>query len=123
MAYLRAHLRSEYLGRPSAAVRQLRAGRAELADAGIRAAGLRALLLAEEADVRERQGRFREAYECARVAVAEAEDAGDARALALSLDVLNACLIRTGHPDEANHMDRVLRCTRSSVTRYRSPSR
>ncbi len=108
MAYLRAHLRSEYLGRPSAAIRQLRAGRTELADVGIRAAGLRALLLAEEADVRERQGRFREAYECARVAVAEAEGAGDARALALSLDVLNACLIRTGHPDEANHMDRVL---------------
>ena len=58
--------------------------------------------------MRERQGRLGEAFECARVAVAEAEGAGDARALALSLDVLNACLIRTGHPDQADHMDRVL---------------
>ncbi len=107
-AYRRAHLRSEYLGRPSAAIRQLRSGRAELAETGIRGAGQRALLLAEEANVRERQGRLAEGLACARVAVAEAERAGDPRALALSLEVLNSCLLRTGHPGEATHMDRVL---------------
>ena len=108
MAHRRAHLRSEYLGRPSAAIRQLRAGRAELGERGSDAAGLRALLIAEEANVRERQGRLDEALACARVAVAEAEGASDARALALSLDVLNTCLIRTGHSEQAEHMGRVL---------------
>ena len=108
MAYRRAHLRSEYLGRPSAAIRQLRAGRTGLGNLGSDAAGLRALLLAEEASVRERQGRLAEGLECARVAVTEAEGAGDARALALSLEVLNSCLMRTGHTQEAQHMGRVL---------------
>ena len=46
----RAYLRTEFLGRPSAAIRQLRAARAELDTLGDRAAGLRALLLAEESD-------------------------------------------------------------------------
>jgi len=108
MAHRRAHLRSEYLGRPSAAIRQLRAGRSELGDLGSDAAGLRALLIAEEANVRERQGRLAEALACARVAVAEAEGATDTRALALSLEVLNSCLMRTGHAEQADQMGRVL---------------
>jgi len=108
MAHRRAHLRSEYLGRPSAAIRQLRAGRSGLGDLGPEAAGLRALLLAEEANVRERQGRLADALACARKAVGEAEGASDARALALSLEVLNSCLMRTGHADQADHMGRVL---------------
>jgi class 3 adenylate cyclase/tetratricopeptide (TPR) repeat protein len=107
-AYHRAILRSEFFGRPSSAIRVLRAGRDGLADAGVIAAGMRALLLAEEADVRERQGRLREGLECAHLAVREAEQAGDKRALALALDVLNILLLRTRGPDEAIHMGRVL---------------
>ena len=108
MAYRRAHLRNEYLGRPSAAVRQLRAGRAALDGTGADAAGLRALLLAEEANVRDRQGRLDDAIARAREAVAEAERAGEPRALALALEVLNNCLIKSGHAHDATHMDRVL---------------
>ena len=108
MAYRRAHLQSEYLGRPTAAIRQLRAGRAGLEHLGSSAAGQRALLLAEEANVRERQGRLAEGLACARVAIDEAERAGDARALALSLEVCNSCLVRAGRPEDATNMDRVL---------------
>ena len=108
MAYHRAILRSEFLGRPSSAIRQLRAGRRGLADAATAGAGMRALLLAEEADVRERQGRLREGLECAHRAVREAEQAENKRALALALDVLNIVLLRTRGPDEAIHMGRVL---------------
>ena len=80
----------------------------ELEHLGSGANGLRALLHAEEANVRERQGRLSEGLECARVAVAEAERAGDTRALALSLEVFNSCLLRAGHTNEATHMGRVL---------------
>jgi class 3 adenylate cyclase/tetratricopeptide (TPR) repeat protein len=108
LAYLRARLRHEYLGRPSAAIRLLRAGRAELANIDGQGAGLDALLLAEEASVRERQGRFAQSMACARLAIPAAERAGDKRALALSLDTLNACLMRTGRTKEATSLDRVM---------------
>jgi class 3 adenylate cyclase/tetratricopeptide (TPR) repeat protein len=108
LAYLRARLRQEYLGRPSAAIRLLRAGRAELAGTHGQGAGLNALLLAEEANVRERQGRLVQSLTCARLAVPAAERAHDKRALALSLEVLNSCLMRTGRTEEATHMDRVV---------------
>jgi class 3 adenylate cyclase/tetratricopeptide (TPR) repeat protein len=108
LAYLRARLRHEYLGRPSAAIRLLRAGRAELAAADGQGAGLDALLLAEEANVRERQGRLAQSLGCARLAVSAAELANDKRALALSLEVLNSCLMRTGRAEEATFMDRVV---------------
>jgi class 3 adenylate cyclase len=108
LAYLRAHIRNEYLGRPSAAIRLLRAGRAELAATNGQAAGLDALLLAQEANVRERQGRLAQGIACARLAVPAAERAGDKRALALALEVLNTCLARTGQAEQATSMDRVL---------------
>jgi tetratricopeptide (TPR) repeat protein len=108
LAYLRARLRHEYLGRPSVAIRLLRAGRAELAGADGQVAGLDALLLAEEASVRERQGRLGQGLDCARLAVAASERADDKRALALSLEVLNSCLMRTGRAEEATFMDRVV---------------
>ncbi len=108
MAYRRAHLRNEYLGRPAAAIRQLRAGRDALAEVGRDGAGLRALLLAEEANVRERQGNFSVGIARAQEAIAEAEEAGERRALALSLEVLNNCLFKSGHAQEATYMDRVL---------------
>ncbi len=56
MAQRRAHLRSEFLGRPSSAIRQLRAARTELALGEPDAAGLRALLIAEEAAVQPAAG-------------------------------------------------------------------
>ena len=108
MAYRRARLRHEYMGRPSAAIRLLRKGMAELDDANPQAADLRALLLAEEANVRERQGHLSQALDCARRAIPEAERSGDKHALALSLEVLNSCLTRTGHAEDATYMDRVL---------------
>jgi tetratricopeptide (TPR) repeat protein len=108
LAYLRAHIRNEYLGRPSAAIRILRAGRAELAAVDGQAAGLDALLLAQEANVRERQGHLAQGVACARLAVPAAERAGDKRALALALEVLNSCLTRSGQSDQAVYMDRVL---------------
>ena len=103
MAYRRAYLRSEFLGRPSAAIRQLRTARAELDAVGSEGAGLRALLLAEEADVRQRQGRLAEALECAGRAADEAEQASDKRALALALHSMSVSLVRAGRAEEANH--------------------
>ena len=108
IAYRRAHLRSEFLGRPSSAIRQLRAGNADLATVGPSAAGVRALLLAEEAAVRDRQGRLSEGIRCAMHAVREAEKAGDKRALALSLDVLNSLRYRSGEPGMVADMHRAV---------------
>ncbi|MGO9854064.1 MAG: adenylate/guanylate cyclase domain-containing protein [Acidimicrobiales bacterium] len=104
----RAYLRTEFLGRPSAAIRQLRAARAELDTHGDRAAGLRALLLAEESDARLRQGRLAETMACAARAAHEAELAGEKGALALSLHARSVCLVRMGRAEEAHDMARVL---------------
>jgi class 3 adenylate cyclase/tetratricopeptide (TPR) repeat protein len=104
----RAHLLSEYLGRPSSAIRQLRAARAELVSSERDVVGMRAQLLAEEAAVRQRQGRLAEGLACANQAVREADEAGDKRALALALDSQNTLLVRTGRQDEAIHLGRAL---------------
>ncbi len=108
MACRRAYLRTEYLGRPSAAIRQLRSARSDLDALGERAAGLRALLLAEESDARLRQGRLAETMKCAERAAHEAELAGERRALALSLHARSVCLVRMGRVEEAQDMARVL---------------
>jgi len=109
MAYRRARLRSEYLGRPVPAIRLLRSARAALDPIGDRAAGLQALLLAEEANARQRQGRLSEAVECADRAAREAELSDEKRALAISLHVRNISLLKAGRPDEADSMDWVLK--------------
>jgi class 3 adenylate cyclase/tetratricopeptide (TPR) repeat protein len=108
IAYCRAYLRSEYMGRPSTAIRLLRSARSDLRSAGAEAAGLKALLLAEEADVRQRQGRSSEAIACGRRAAREAEAAGDKLALARALHALTIGLVKTGRVDEVDFMDRVL---------------
>jgi class 3 adenylate cyclase/tetratricopeptide (TPR) repeat protein len=108
MACRRAHLRSEFLGRPSSAIRQLRAAGAELALAAPDASGLHALLITEEAAVRQRQGRLAEGLECANQAVREADRGSDKSILARALDLQNTLLVRTGRQDLAIHMDRVL---------------
>jgi class 3 adenylate cyclase/tetratricopeptide (TPR) repeat protein len=108
LACRRAYLRTEFLGRPSAAIRQLRAARTELDALGDRAAGLRALLLAEESDARLRQGRLTETMECAAQAAKEAERASEKGALALALHARSVCLVRMGRAEEARDMGRVL---------------
>jgi class 3 adenylate cyclase/tetratricopeptide (TPR) repeat protein len=108
MACRTAHLRSEFLGRPSSAIRQLRAARAGLAPDEPEALVLHALLNAEEAAVRQRQGRLTEGLARANQAVLEASQANDKRALALALDLQNTLLVRTGRQAEAIHMSRAL---------------
>jgi class 3 adenylate cyclase/tetratricopeptide (TPR) repeat protein len=108
IAYCRAYLRSEYLGRPSTAIRLLRGARNDLQDLGAESAGLHALLLAEEADVRQRQGRLAEAIACGRRAVEEAERTDDTRALARALHALSSGLVKAGRVDEVDFMDQVL---------------
>jgi class 3 adenylate cyclase/tetratricopeptide (TPR) repeat protein len=106
--YSRAYLRSEFLGRPSSAIRLLRSARAALEGRGADAAGLQALLLAEEADVRQRQGRLSDALDCASRAALEAEKYDAKRALAISLHVKNISLVKAGRADEVSAMDWVL---------------
>jgi tetratricopeptide (TPR) repeat protein len=107
----RAYIRSEYQGRPSAAIRQIHAALSQLAATGTSQPEIdtiRANLLAHEADVRLRQGRLTEALRCSQQAVEEAERVANRRALALGLYVLDGCLMRTGRTEEATHMERVL---------------
>jgi tetratricopeptide (TPR) repeat protein len=108
IAYRRAYVRSEYLGRPSTAIRLLRAARTELNGADAKTKGLHALLLAAEADVRQRQGRPGEAIKCGRRAAHEAERVGDKRALARALQALNIGLVKAGRADEVDFMDQAL---------------
>jgi tetratricopeptide (TPR) repeat protein len=108
VAYRRAHLRSEYLGRPGAAIRLLRSARTNLDCADDDAAGLRALLLAEEAYARQRQGRLSEAIECAGRAAEEAERSNQKRALAIALHVRNISFGKGGQLDKADSMDQAL---------------
>ncbi len=103
-----AHLQSEFLGRPSSAIRQLRAARSGLASDEPDTAGLRALLNVEEADARRRQGRLAEGLDRANRAVREADQAGDKHALARALALQNMLLVQTGRQDEAIHMGRAL---------------
>jgi class 3 adenylate cyclase/predicted ATPase len=108
VAYRRAHLRSEYLGRPGAAIRLLRSARGDLDSADDEAAGLKALLLAEEAYARQRQGRLSEAIECADRAADEAERSNQKRALAIALHVRNISFGKAGQLDKADSMDQAL---------------
>ena len=108
MAYRRAFVRSEYLGRTTAAIRILRSAQAELRAAGPQAAGLGALLLAEEADVRIRQGRNSDAIECAGRAAVQAKQAGDKKALAQSLLILGSARVMTGDLGAAGDLERAL---------------
>jgi tetratricopeptide (TPR) repeat protein len=107
-AYRRAYLRNEYIGNSGAAIRLLRSARSALDGAGEEAAGLQALLLAEEANARQRQGRLSEAIECADRAARQAELSDEKRALAIALYVRNFSLIKAGRTDEADSMDWVL---------------
>jgi tetratricopeptide (TPR) repeat protein len=86
----------------------LRSARADLDGAGEEAAGLQALLLAEEADARQRQGRLSEAIECADRAARAAELSDEKRALAISLHVRNLSLYKAGRADEGDALDWVL---------------
>jgi tetratricopeptide (TPR) repeat protein len=107
----RAYIRSEYLGRPSAAIRQLRSAKARLSVLKLSETDeywIRALISAREADVRKRQGRFPEALECGRRAAQEAERGNNSRALALALSVQNQCLFLTGRFAETQNFDRAL---------------
>ena len=107
----RAYLRSEYQGRLAAAIRQVHAGAALLdaLEAPPRSATrVRASLLAREADVRARQGRFDGAIELARRAAEAAEEGGDERTLALALSLLDQALSEGGRADEATHLPRAL---------------
>lgn len=109
LADRRAFVRSEYKGRPGAALRQVRIG--QTAIAGLEspeAARLRAKLLAREAEVRRRQGNHRRAITCSEAAMTAAEAAGDSQVLAFAMDVLDGCLMETGRASEATHLDRAL---------------
>ena len=113
IAHRRARLRNEFLRRPAAAIRLLRAARADLDSADPETAGLNALLLAEEAVARERQGRMSEGLACARQAVSEAERSNNKQALLRSLDVMNVVLVfKTGGSDDLTNMERVVTLSR-----------
>jgi tetratricopeptide (TPR) repeat protein len=111
LADRRAFIRSEHLGRPSAAIRQLRSAKARLT--ALKASEpdehwIRALFSAREAEVRKRQGRFVEALECSGRAAEEAERGHNTRALALALSVKNQCLFLTGQSAETEDFARAL---------------
>jgi class 3 adenylate cyclase/tetratricopeptide (TPR) repeat protein len=108
IAYRRSYLRSEYLGKPGAAVRMLRSARKNLDRVGEEAAGLQALLLAGEASARQRQGRITEAIACAELAAEQAERSGEKQALAIAQHVRSLSFIMAGRTDEIDFMDRVL---------------
>ena len=68
----------------------------------------RRVLLAREADVRNRQGRLTEAVALSQAAARAAEQVGEQQALALALTVLDSSLVELGRPGEATHMTRAL---------------
>jgi class 3 adenylate cyclase/tetratricopeptide (TPR) repeat protein len=111
LAERRAYLRSEYQGRLAAAIRQVHSGVA-LLDALVApprsATRVRAALLAREADVRARQGRFDAAISLARSAASAAEEGGDERTLALALSLLDQAFSESGRVEEATHLPRAL---------------
>ncbi|HTK17190.1 MAG TPA: hypothetical protein VL769_12405, partial [Acidimicrobiia bacterium] len=111
IAERRSYVRGEHQGRLSAAIRQVRAGFA-LLDAvpnpGVDAARVRAQLLAREADLRYRQGRLREAAKLCGAAMLAAEQAGERRAQAVAMSVLDSCLVEMGVPGAATHMQHAL---------------
>jgi class 3 adenylate cyclase/tetratricopeptide (TPR) repeat protein len=107
----RAHIHSEYLGKPSVAIRQLKSGAVRLAPltgGQGEAEAVLAQLFAREADVRARQGRLPEALACSTRAIREAEMSGNTSALALALAVHDQCLVETGRAAEATYLGRAL---------------
>lgn len=109
LAERRAYVRSEYFGQPAAALRQVRIGQAAIA--GLQtseAARLNALLLGRDAEVRRRQGNHQRAIVSSEAAVRAAEAAGDPKAIAFAMDVLDGCLMEMGRVEEATHLNRVL---------------
>jgi class 3 adenylate cyclase/tetratricopeptide (TPR) repeat protein len=111
LAERRAYLRSEYQGRLAAAIRQVHVGVAlldALASPPKSATRVRAALLAREADVRARQGRYDAAITLARSAAEAAEEGGDERTLALAFSLLDQALSEGGRADEATHLPRAL---------------
>jgi tetratricopeptide (TPR) repeat protein len=69
---------------------------------------IRALLSANEADSRWRQGRLSDAIECGTRAARAAERSGNIRASAFSSSVLGRCLLQTGHPEGTEQLARAL---------------
>ena len=107
IAERRAHIHSEYLGRPSVAIRQLRAGATQLTrvpDGAADVKPLLAMLSAREADVRVRQGRIPDALACSTRAIDEAESSSNIKALALALAIHDQCLVETGRASEATFL-------------------
>jgi tetratricopeptide (TPR) repeat protein len=106
IAERRAHIRCEHLGNSSAAVRHVRAGIALLDTMPVRDAEtdrMRARLIAREADLRSRQGRYRDAERLCREVIVSAGELGEDRALALALFVLDNCLLDMNRADEATN--------------------
>jgi tetratricopeptide (TPR) repeat protein len=68
----------------------------------------RARLLSDLAGFRQRQGRTREAERLCRQAIAEAEAAGELRALARACYVLDYALVESGRPEQATYSPRAL---------------
>ncbi len=101
----------EFQGRSTAAIRQVRSGRA-LIDAldapGTDGLRIRAKLLAREATIRLSQGRLAEAARLSESASEAAEAAGEDLALALSLVVQDISLVQLGQGENATHMPRAL---------------
>jgi tetratricopeptide (TPR) repeat protein len=106
IAERRSHIRCEHLGNPSAAIRHVRAGIA-LLDAvparSVETDRIRTRLMAREADLRSRQGRYRDADRLCREVIAAAGQLGEDRALALALTVLDNCLVDLNRADEATN--------------------
>ena len=86
----------------------LRALRTLEAVLGDDAAGCRARVLAAVALVRQRQGRFADAIELCRQAIAEGEAAGEERAIAHACHLLDWALHDAGRGDEATYSARAL---------------
>jgi class 3 adenylate cyclase/tetratricopeptide (TPR) repeat protein len=111
IAERRSYVRGEHQGRLTAAIRQVRAGFA-LLDAvpgsTTDADRVRAQLLAREADLRYRQGRLKESAKLCGEAMLEAERAGDRRAQAVAMSVLDSCLVEMGVPGAATHLHNAL---------------
>lgn len=107
----RAFIKSAFLRRSPAAIREIRLALVQLDRARSNEADVdfaRAQLLAREAEVRWREGRLVEAVARSELAIGHAEAASNWRALAGALFVLDACLIQMGRGEEATHTNRVL---------------
>jgi class 3 adenylate cyclase/tetratricopeptide (TPR) repeat protein len=111
IAERRGELLGEFQGHLTAAIRQVRSGRALLDGMPaptVEGERIRAKLLAREATLRARQGKLAEAVRLSESASDLAESVGEMRALAMALGVLDTSLVELGRGQQATHMDRVL---------------